>query len=126
MSADWVKRSPMLRRGTLVPVRPQRREAIQWAHDRTDGVGGHLRVERGGVELGMPEQDLDQANIRLLLQQVGGEAVPQGVRRYSLLDLGHVGSSMNGAVELSRRYREQPVTPREQPCRRSRNAIPIA
>src|SRR5215831_15776326 len=72
------------------------------------------------------EQDLDQANIRLLLQQVSGEAVPQRMRRYSLLDLGHLGSSMNGTVELARRYWEQPITSREQPHRRSRDAIPIA
>ena len=63
----------------LVPVRSQRSEAIQWARDCADRVGDHLRVERGGLELGMPEQDLDQANVGVLLQQLGGKAVPQRV-----------------------------------------------
>jgi hypothetical protein len=39
----------------LVLLWSQPREAIQWAHHRTDGVGGHLRIERGGVELGMAQ-----------------------------------------------------------------------
>ena len=40
----------------LGPLGGQWREAIERAHDRADHVGGDLRVERGGVELGMPEQ----------------------------------------------------------------------
>jgi hypothetical protein len=51
----------------------QRREAIQWAHHRTNGVCGHLCIERGGVELGMPEQDLNETNVSVLLQQVGAK-----------------------------------------------------
>jgi hypothetical protein len=81
---------------------------------------------RGCVDLGMPKQDLDQMNLGFLLQQVGGEAMPQRVRRHPLLDLGHVGGGMNGAVELARRQRQQPITARELPHRRPRNAIPIA
>jgi len=42
---------------------------------RDRGVGCHLRVARRGVELGMPEQDLDHANVDVLLEQMGGEAV---------------------------------------------------
>ena len=74
----------------------------------------------------MPEQDLDQANVGVLLQQVGGKAVPQRVWRHPLLDLGQMGGGMNGAVELARRQRQQPITARKQPHRRPRNAIPIA
>jgi hypothetical protein len=33
----------------------QRSEPIQRAHDRADHVGGHLRVERGGIDPGMSE-----------------------------------------------------------------------
>src|ERR1700726_1709356 len=65
-------------RGRLVlPVllRGQRRKAIQRAHDRADHVGGHLRVERGRIELGMSEQNLDKTHISLLLEQVGGKAM---------------------------------------------------
>ena len=41
----------------------------------------------------MPKQDLDQANVGVLLQQVCGEAVPQRVWRHSLLDLGHMAAA---------------------------------
>ena len=64
------------------------RQPIERAHDRADRVGGHPRVDRGGVELGVPEQHLDHADVDVLLEQVGGEAVAQRVRRHPLLDLG--------------------------------------
>jgi hypothetical protein len=54
----------------------QRREPVERAHDLADGVGGHLRVARGGVELGMAEQDLDHPDVDVLLKQMSGEAVP--------------------------------------------------
>jgi hypothetical protein len=38
-------------------------------------VGGDLGVERSGLQLLVPEQDLDHADIDLLFEQVGGEAV---------------------------------------------------
>ena len=31
--------------------------------DRADHVGGYLGVERGGIDLGMSEQNLDQTHI---------------------------------------------------------------
>ena len=40
-------------------------------------VGGDLRVQGGRVQLLVPEQYLDQANVDLLLQQVGGKSVTQ-------------------------------------------------
>jgi len=59
----------------LGPLGCQRRETIERAHDRADHVGGHLRVERCGIELGVPEQNLDQADIDILFEQVRGKAV---------------------------------------------------
>src|SRR5260370_35992501 len=67
-------------------LRCQRSEPIQRAHDRADHVGGYLRVERGGIEPGMSEQNLDQTHIGFLFEQVGGKAVAQCVRRHSPLD----------------------------------------
>ena len=43
-------------------------EMIERADHRTDGLGGNAGVERRGVELGVPEQDLDHADIDALLQ----------------------------------------------------------
>jgi len=89
-------------------------------------VGGYLRVERGRIEPGMSEQNLDQTHIGFLFEQVGGKAVAQCVRRHSLLDRRPIGSGMNDAIELPRRQRQQRITAREQPERGPGDAIPIA
>ena len=49
----------------LGPLGGQRRKAIQRAHDRADHVGGHLRVERGRIKLGVSEQS--RVIMRILL-----------------------------------------------------------
>src|SRR5216684_6218346 len=92
---------------------------FQRAHHLPDRLGGDARIERRGIELGVPEQDLDHSNIDVLFQQMGGEAMPQGVERYALVDLGSVGSGMTGAIELARRQRVHPVLSRKQPAFRS-------
>ena len=71
------------------------RDALQRAHDLADRLGGDAGIERRGVELGVPEQHLDHADIDVLLEQVGGEAVPQRVRRDALVDLGHLGRGVD-------------------------------
>jgi len=40
----------------LILLGHQRREAIQWAHDRADGVGGNARIQRRRFKLGMSER----------------------------------------------------------------------
>src|SRR5829696_6954470 len=99
----------------LVWLRPQRREPIERAHDHADGVGGDTRIERGGLELGGPEQDLDHADVDVLLQQVGREAVAQRVRRDPLGDPGPGSGSVNRPIELTRGERVDRVLSREQP-----------
>ncbi len=66
-----------------------------------DRARGDLGIERGRFELAVPEQHLDDADVDVLLEQVGGETVPQRVRADALADPGRLGSLMNGAVELS-------------------------
>jgi Putative transposase len=63
-----------LRRRPVLPVLlgGQRRETIERAHDCADHVGGHLRLQRSGVDLGMSEQNLDQTHLGVLLEKVGG------------------------------------------------------
>ena len=80
-------------------------DMLQRAHDLADGLGGDARVERRGVELGMTEQHLDHSDIGVLLEQMGGKAVPQRVRGDTLLDGGHLRRGMAGAVELAGRER---------------------
>src|SRR5215203_650230 len=49
------------------PVRPRlvlrsKPDPVEGAHDRADRGGGDTGIERGGLELGVPEQHLDDAN----------------------------------------------------------------
>src|SRR6202171_1591804 len=55
-------------------------DVLQRAYDLADRLGGNAGIERRGVELGVTKQHLDDADINVLLEQVGGEAVPQGVQ----------------------------------------------
>jgi hypothetical protein len=57
----------------------------------------------------VPEQHLDHSDVDVLLEQMGGKAVPQRVERYALVDLGHVGCGMAGTVELARGERVHPA-----------------
>src|SRR5262245_30070071 len=55
------------------------RDMLQWADHLLDRLGGNPRIERRVLELGVTEQNLDHANVGVLLEQMGGEAVPQRV-----------------------------------------------
>jgi hypothetical protein len=77
-------------------------DVIAQAHDLADRLGGEAGVERRGIELGVAEQHLDHYDIDVLFQKMGGKVVPECVRRYPLVDPGHVGSRMAGAIELAR------------------------
>ena len=99
---------------------------LQRAHDRADHVGGDVRVEHGRIQLGMSEQHLDDADIDFLLQQMGSEAVPQGMRRDPLIDPRHLGGSMTGAIELARGHRLRRIAAREQPTSRPRQQERVA
>jgi hypothetical protein len=55
---------------------------------------------RGGIDLGVSEQHLDDADIDILFKQVGRKTMTQCVRADALLDPGHFGGFLNGAVQL--------------------------
>jgi hypothetical protein len=50
----------------------------------------------------VPEQHLNDADIDVLLEQMGREAVAQRVRRDPLGDVGRAGGGMDDPVELTR------------------------
>jgi len=99
---------------------------LQRAHDLADRLGGDAGIERRGVELGVTEQHLDDANIDVLLEQVGGKAVSQGVQRDVLFDLRHLGSGVAGAIELARGHRLRRIAARKQPTPGPRRPPPGA
>src|SRR3954466_624179 len=111
--------------GRLVWLQPERREPIERAHDHADGVGGDARIERRGLELGVPEQHLDHADVDVLLQQVSREAVAQRVRRDPLGDLGPLSGGMDGPVELTRGERVDRVLSGKEPHLRPGDPPPV-
>jgi hypothetical protein len=52
------------------------RDMLQRAHDFADHLGGDVSIERCRLQLRMSEQHLDDSDIDLLLEQVGGKAMP--------------------------------------------------
>ena len=50
-------------------------QLLQWTDHLAQQIGGDLGIQRRGLELLVPEQDLDHTDIHLLLQKVGGETV---------------------------------------------------
>src|SRR6516162_1804892 len=77
---------------------PQKVERAGHLAERADGDAG---VERRRVELLVSEQHLDDPDIGLLFQKMGGKAVPQRVNTDTLGDAGALGCHANEPVELA-------------------------
>ena len=88
---------------------------LERARHRPDRLGGDAGVERGRIQLGVPEQNLDDANIDILLEQVSGKAVAQRVRTDALLDASGFCGLMDSPVDLARRNGLERVPSRKQP-----------
>ena len=78
----------------------QQRQTLERTGHRADRLGGNARIERGRIKLAVPQQDLDHADIDILFQQMGGEAVAQRMGRHPLPDPGRFGCLMDRAVDL--------------------------
>src|SRR5215471_3851216 len=104
------------------PFFGQWREPVERAGHRADRRIGDAGVKGRGVELGMAEQNLDDADVGVLFQQMRGEAVAQRVRRHALLDAGGLGSAMDGAIELAGGERLERIATGKQPSPRQQHA----
>src|SRR5262245_62509962 len=103
----------------LLHLWSRRQQPIERADDRTQHVGGDVRVARRRLQLGVPEQHLDYAHVDAVLQQVRGKAVPQCVRRYPGAQARCLRRHVADAVELPCRDRQQRIAAREQPALRA-------
>ena len=103
---------------------PSEVEQIERALHLPDRVQGDPGVARRRGDLPMPQQVLDHPDVDALLEQVGGEAVPQGVHGHRLVDLGHAGGGVSGALERARRDRCSGSGP--ETARRASGATPVA
>ena len=54
----------------------QQPEMLERTCHRTDRLCGDTSVERGRVQLGVSEQNLDNTDIDILLEQMRGKAMP--------------------------------------------------
>src|SRR5262249_55635310 len=88
-------------------------------------VGGHTCVVRRRIEALVAEQSLDHPNIELALEQVGGKAVPQGVQRGTLPDVGSLSCQMEDAIELPVRQRVDRRSAWKQPTLGLRRLPPL-
>ena len=76
-----------VRRAAIASVEVEA-QPVERAGDVADRVDGDAGVERRRLQLGVAEQYLDHADVDALFEQMGGEAVPQGMRRHALGDPG--------------------------------------
>src|SRR5215831_435755 len=72
----------------------------------------------------MPQKCLNHANIDILLEEVGGETVPQRVWRHALLDSRGLAGATDGAAELAGGQRLDRVAAGKQPASRQQQAAP--
>src|SRR5262249_48166198 len=79
----------------------ERRELIERAQHIAQNLARDVGVAGRRVEFGMAESHLDYADIDTLLQKVGGERVPQRMRRHPLLDADRIRRSANDPMELA-------------------------
>src|SRR5215471_9420926 len=59
-------------------------QPIQRADSGAHGQVGNVQIFGGGLEVAMSQQQLDAAQVDLVFQQMGREAMAQGMRRYAL------------------------------------------
>ena len=114
------------RSGGRRSLRQVEAEPLQRALDIADRADGDARVERRRLQLGMAEQHLDHANVGALFEEMGGKAMPQGMRRDALGDAGQILGGGDGAVELTGGYRVDRVLSGKEPDLRSRRMPPFA
>src|SRR5213593_2516904 len=63
-------------------------ECIEWAGGGGDHPWGHRRVTGGSVDAAMPQQNLDDADVGAIFQQMSGATVPQGMGGHLLAQSG--------------------------------------
>src|SRR5205807_28046 len=72
------------REPTILGASPDQGQAVEGAGHAGGAAVEDVGVDHGGADVGVAEQVLDGADVAARLEQVGGEAVPQGVRADAL------------------------------------------
>jgi hypothetical protein len=69
-------------------IQARQLRVVEWRAGRSEMALGKMKVDRSGLEVGMPEQRLHGGQIGAPFQEVCGETVAQYVRAYRLGDSG--------------------------------------
>jgi hypothetical protein len=99
---------------------------IERACHRPDRLGDDTGIKRGRVQLGVPKQNPDNADVDILLEPVRGKAVPQRVRADTLLDASDLRCLMDSSLELAGRNGLKKVLSAEQPALGQHDTAPLA
>src|SRR5271167_1830562 len=102
---------------------PEHAKLVERAGHGTHRPGGDLGVEGGVVQLRVPEQDLDDADINTVLEEMGCETVAQRVRSDPLGDLRGLCRLDDDAMELPGADRLHGVLSWEEPTVAMHNAL---
>src|SRR4051812_18184091 len=98
-AGPWLRKtSATSRAGCPTATASRGRQLLQRTDHLAQQIGGDMDVDGRGLQPLVPEQDLNDADVDLLFQQVGGKAVAQGVHGHALVNLGRVSSCVDGAV----------------------------
>ena len=76
-------------------------------------IAAHMGIELGGDHAGVTEQLLDRAQVGTILEQMGGEAVSQGMGREFPGDTGFGGYSFNQSPDMTAAEAIAPVIEKE-------------
>ncbi len=93
-------------------------QILQWAFDLVQEMSRDLAIAGGVLELLVPQQYLDDADVLVVLEQVGGKSVAQRMQRNRLIDLGRSTCLVKDPVELTGREWVERVLSRKYPAPR--------
>ena len=77
-------------------------DLVERTGHRPHSLARNLSIDAGRVDVHVSQQDLNDADIDTLLEQVSGKRMPQCVRAYPLVDLGALGRFLHDAMQLAR------------------------
>src|SRR5271157_1811590 len=94
-------------------------QKVEWALNLPDGIERHPRVPGGRRDMPVPQQVLDHPDIDALLQERGGEAVPQCMNSDLLVETRGVSGAPAGALHGTRRDGMIKIRAGKEPMRRA-------
>src|SRR5664280_1716009 len=94
-------------------------EVFERTLDLPDHVDRHAGVPGRRHDVAVAEQVLDYVDVDAMLQQMRGEAVPQGVNGDRLVEPRRLDGFATGPLHRARRHRMRRISSGEEPLRRS-------